>query len=150
MTLDRHLRGKLLCANEHGFSFAGEGVLVAVLPGPLIVCPRNSAQGASLKSLPSEFQGRVTPVQSEQRGWLYLSLCHVPATNSARWREISTASRLSKLEFFALAPLFPMSSSAFQATTRLRANRATPRRRSIPSPKAEMFSMRHAVENEGE
>lgn len=51
MALDRRLRGKLFCADEHGFSFAGEGGLIAVLPGPLIVCPRNFAQGAALQEL---------------------------------------------------------------------------------------------------
>ncbi len=57
MPLNRDLRGELFCAQEHRGSFAGCGVLVTVFPGPLIVGPRNLAQGASLKSLPREFQG---------------------------------------------------------------------------------------------
>jgi hypothetical protein len=68
MPLDRDLRGKVFCAQEHGFSFASCGVLVTVLPGPLFVSPRDLAQGASLKSLPSEYQGNYScPVRA---AWL--------------------------------------------------------------------------------
>src|ERR1700733_1125617 len=57
MPLDRDLRGELFDAQKHRLSRIGCGVLVTVFPGPLLVGPRNLAQGASLKSLPREFQG---------------------------------------------------------------------------------------------
>jgi hypothetical protein len=43
------LRGKLVEAQEQGFSLHGYEILVSVLPSPLIVGPRNLAQGAALR-----------------------------------------------------------------------------------------------------
>ena len=74
------LRGNLVEAQKQGSSLVGYGVLVAVLPSPLIVCPRNLAQGPALKTLPSELQG-FAPVQSRRPDRLYLSLFHDPAKN---------------------------------------------------------------------
>lgn len=51
------LRGKVVEPEEKGFLLMRRGILVAVLPSPLLVCPRNLAKGAALKTLPSELQG---------------------------------------------------------------------------------------------
>src|SRR5258707_14200186 len=68
MSVDLAPWGKIFWSQEHGFSFACCGVLVTVLPGPLFVSPRDLAQGASLKSLPSELQGNYScPVRA---AWL--------------------------------------------------------------------------------
>jgi len=87
------------------------GVLVAVLPSPLIVSPRNPAQTASLKALPCELQGFLSC--SVSTAWLVV--VDFNPFSSQMFNELSrNLQRLPtfKAGIFRFEPYPPVSSNA--------------------------------------